>query len=123
MPLKKCACLTLALILLIFSLTGCTEAPSSEIKNNDKTSQNNQPQDGPSNQPAGPVADELDIQAVSALPDAVLPDLYHWSGGSVKYQDEPSVSGDTHYIHYTAQMDTVKAYVEMLKSSGFTLVG
>ena len=83
MKTKRLFALVMAVLLLVFTMFGCADTstfrddddddddrPSANKPNNSQTSQIQ----------AGKVADELDVDAATELPDAVVPDPYFWSG-------------------------------------------
>lgn len=117
--------LILSIVMLATAFLGCAKEYEDHDRDDDRpsTNQSNRPHNGGTQQTATLVAEELDVSAATALPPAVLPDLYHWSGKTMKYKNEPSSDSECQHIEYYAQMDTILAYIEMLKANGFTLVG
>ena len=107
------------ILLLALVLTGC-DLPESESSPKGSKPATTQTAAKPET-----VAAALDLKEIFRVPAAALPDLHWWSAEEVGYQEEPHVSkdGTTAYYVYKTDLDTIRAYVEMLKANGFTQVG
>lgn len=107
-------CAVILMLSLLLGGCGTEQIPSSPAQTQ------SQPPKGPET-----VASAMDLAESFRAPQAALPDLHFWSSETVGYQEEPHVSqdGTTAYYTYKTDLDTIRAYVEMLKNSGFTQVG
>ena len=76
---------------------------------------------GASGQPET-VAGVLDLSGYAAVPDDALTDLRYWTDGESSYDGEPADLDGVQFVKYSSDMDTIKAYVEMLQNNGYTLV-
>lgn len=112
---KKCVSFCLTALLLC----GCDTINGPQLPQNSDPMAT-QPPKGPET-----VAAAMDLEEKFRVPEAALPDLHWWSDEAVGYSEEPHVSSDgtTAYYVYKTDMDTIHAYIEMLKNNGFTLAG
>lgn len=126
MKTKRLFALVMAVLLLVFTMFGCADTSTfrDDDDDDDDRPSGNKPNNSQTSQiQAGKVADELDVDAATRLPDAVVPDPYFWSGKTIEYKSEPSTGGEEQYFYYTGEMTTIQAYVAMLQNNGFTMVG
>lgn len=113
--MKKFGSLLLAFLLVVSMAAGCKD---------DRPGADGNSGNGAVNMSAQPmtVSGEMDLSGFAVAGDNLLQDLRYWTDGESFYRDEIDELDGNQVLDYTSDMDTVKAYIEMLKENGYTQV-
>ena len=111
-----------ALLAVLMLLTACgsksgKDRDKDRDRDKDKGNQSSQNSSGPVT-----LAQPIDLSRAFALPDNVMPDLYHWADGAATYDDEPGELGGNQVLEYRTDREVIDDYIDMLQNNGFTLV-